>query len=75
MKTDTPGFLDVKLTVVTKDPAPWLEGLGAMGETEAEEQKGAEAAYQAVEHLFAPTTKGSGISASRSRTYYGIRSS
>lgn len=35
MKTDTPGFLDVKLTVVTKDPAPWLEGLEAMGDVEA----------------------------------------
>ena len=37
MKTDTPGFLDVKLTVVTKDPAPWLEGLAALGEVESEE--------------------------------------
>jgi hypothetical protein len=40
MKTDTPGFLDVKLTVVTKDPAPWLEGLAAVGEVEAEETNG-----------------------------------
>jgi hypothetical protein len=40
MKTDTPGFLDVKLTVVTKEPAGWLEGLGALGEIEAEEQNG-----------------------------------
>ena len=40
MKTDTPGFLDVKLTVVTKDPAPWLEGLASLGEVEAEEQNG-----------------------------------
>jgi hypothetical protein len=40
MKTDTPGFLDVKLTVVTKDPAPWLEGLAALGDQEAEEQSG-----------------------------------
>lgn len=38
MKTDTPGFLDVKLTVVTKDAAPWLEGLSQLGEVEAEEQ-------------------------------------
>jgi hypothetical protein len=40
MKTDTPGFLDVKLTVVTKDPAAWLEGLAALGEVEAEDQNG-----------------------------------
>lgn len=40
MKTDTPGFLDVKLTVVTKDPAPWLQGLAAVGEVEAEETNG-----------------------------------
>ena len=40
MKTDTPGFLDVKLTVVTKDPAPWLERLDAVGEVEAEETNG-----------------------------------
>jgi hypothetical protein len=40
MKTDTPGFLDVKLTVVTKEPAAWLEGLAALGEVEAEDQNG-----------------------------------
>jgi hypothetical protein len=40
MKTDTPGFLDVKLTVVTKDPAPWLAGLAELGELEAEEANG-----------------------------------
>jgi hypothetical protein len=40
MKTDTPGFLDVKLTVVTKDKAPWLDGLAAVGEVEAEETNG-----------------------------------
>lgn len=40
MKTDTPGFLDVKLTVVTKDPGAWLDGLAAMGEVEAEDQTG-----------------------------------
>lgn len=40
MKTDTPGFLDIKLTVVTKDPAPWLEGLGQVGEVLAEEANG-----------------------------------
>ena len=34
------GFLDVKLTTVTKDPTPWLEGLAALGEVEAEEQNG-----------------------------------
>jgi hypothetical protein len=38
VKTDTPGFLDVKLTVVTKDAAPWLEALSALGDVEAEEQ-------------------------------------
>lgn len=40
MKTDTPGFLDVKLTVVTKDPSAWLEGLAQVGEVEAEETNG-----------------------------------
>lgn len=40
MKTDVPGFLDVKLTVVTKDAAGWLEGLGQLGEVETEEQNG-----------------------------------
>lgn len=40
MKTDTPGFLDVKLTVVTKDPAAWLEGLSALGDADPDEQNG-----------------------------------
>lgn len=40
MKTDVPGFLDVKLTVVTKDAAGWLDGLAQLGEVEAEEQNG-----------------------------------
>ncbi len=40
MKTDTPGFLDVKLTVVTKDPTAWLDGLSALGEVEHEELSG-----------------------------------
>src|SRR5262245_27749705 len=40
MKTDTPGFLDVKLTVVTKDKAPWLDGLAAIGAVENEETNG-----------------------------------
>lgn len=40
MKTDTPGFLDVKLTVVTKDPGSWLEGLSALGEVETEDDSG-----------------------------------
>lgn len=40
MKTDTPGFLDVKLTVVTKDKTPWLDGLSQVGEVEAEETNG-----------------------------------
>ena len=30
----------MKLTVVTKEPSAWLEGLGALGEVEAEEQNG-----------------------------------
>ena len=34
------GFLDVKLTVVTKDPAPWLEGLGQLGEAESTQEAG-----------------------------------
>jgi len=40
MKTDTPGFLDVKLTCVTKDAAPWLEGLAELGELEQDEMNG-----------------------------------
>ena len=40
MKTDTPGFLDVKLTVVTKDKGPWLDGLAAIGAVESEEMNG-----------------------------------
>lgn len=31
VKTDTPGFLDVKLTVIAKEPAPWLAAFGALG--------------------------------------------
>ena len=38
MKTDTPGYLDVKLTVIAKDAGPWLEGLEAMGDVEAHEE-------------------------------------
>jgi hypothetical protein len=40
MKADTPGFLDVKLTVVTKDAGPWLDGLSELGDVEAEELSG-----------------------------------
>jgi hypothetical protein len=40
MKTDSPGFLDVKLTVVTKEPGAWLEGLAALGDVETDEQNG-----------------------------------
>lgn len=40
MKTDTPGFLDVKLTCVTKDATPWLEGLAELGELEVDEKNG-----------------------------------
>ena len=38
MKADTPGFLDVKLTVVSKDVAAWLEPLESLGEVEASEE-------------------------------------
>jgi hypothetical protein len=38
VKTDTPGYLDVKLTVITKDAASWLEGLEALGDVEASEE-------------------------------------
>ncbi|HTR50915.1 MAG TPA: hypothetical protein VMJ10_09430 [Kofleriaceae bacterium] len=34
MKTDTPGFLDVKVTVIAKDGEPWLAALAALGEIE-----------------------------------------
>lgn len=37
MKTDEPGFLDVKLAVITTHPEGWIEGLGAIGEVEADE--------------------------------------
>ncbi len=41
MKTDTPGFLDLKLVVITKDAGPWLEGLTSLGDVEADgEQAG-----------------------------------
>jgi hypothetical protein len=40
MKTDIPGFLDVKLTVVTNDPAPWLAGLSELGDVEIDEPQG-----------------------------------
>jgi hypothetical protein len=38
MKTDTPGFLDVKLAIITKDAPPWLEALAAVGTVEHEEE-------------------------------------
>ncbi len=38
MKTDTPGFLDVKLAIITKDPAPWLDALTALGTAEPSEE-------------------------------------
>jgi hypothetical protein len=31
MKTDTPGCLDVKLAIIAKDPAGWLEALEQLG--------------------------------------------
>ena len=40
MKADDEGFLDVKLTVVTKDPGPWLEALGALGDAAPDDRNG-----------------------------------
>ena len=37
MKTDTPGFLDVKVTVIAKDGEPWLAALTELGEVEHSE--------------------------------------
>ena len=37
MKTDTPGCLDVKLAIIAKDPAPWLEALTSLGTVDHEE--------------------------------------
>ncbi len=37
MKTDTPGMLDVKLAIITKDPGPWLDALAAVGTAEPPE--------------------------------------
>ena len=34
MKTDDPGFLDVKLVIVTTDPSPWLEAITELGSVE-----------------------------------------
>jgi hypothetical protein len=39
VKTDS-GFLDVKLTCVTKDAGPWLEALGELGDIEVDEKNG-----------------------------------
>ena len=38
MKTDTPGCLDVKLAIIAKDPAPWLEALTSLGTVDHEEE-------------------------------------
>lgn len=38
MKWDTPGFLDVKLTIISKDAGAWLEPLAGLGEVEHEEE-------------------------------------
>jgi hypothetical protein len=40
MKADEAGFLDVKLTIVTKEPAGWLDGLASLGEVDRDEQNG-----------------------------------
>lgn len=34
MKTDDPGFLDVKLVIVTTDPSPWFAAVGELGSVE-----------------------------------------
>ena len=40
MKVEEAGFLDVKLTIVTKEPAAWLEALASIGEVVPTEQNG-----------------------------------
>ena len=40
MKTDTAGFLDVKLTILAKDKTAWLDGLAAIGTVDSEETNG-----------------------------------
>ncbi len=40
MKADEDGFLDVKLTIVTKEPATWLEGLGSLGDAAPDDHNG-----------------------------------
>lgn len=38
MKTDDPGFLDVKLVVIAKDATPWLEAVAGLGTLEHSEE-------------------------------------
>jgi len=38
MKTDTPGCLDVKLAIIAKDPAGWLEALTEVGSLDEERE-------------------------------------
>jgi hypothetical protein len=41
VKTETPGYLDIKLTVIAKEGGPWLEAFESLGELEfAEEASG-----------------------------------
>lgn len=42
MKTDDPGFLDIKLVIVAvaAQSAAWLDALGALGDVEAEGEQG-----------------------------------
>ena len=40
MKTDEPGFLDVKLTVIAVHPEAWIAGLAELGSLEHEEETG-----------------------------------
>ncbi|HUJ61810.1 MAG TPA: hypothetical protein VLX92_25070 [Kofleriaceae bacterium] len=37
MKSDTPGYLTVKLTVITTGAAAWLEAMATLGELDLEE--------------------------------------
>jgi hypothetical protein len=38
MKTEDAGFLDVKLAIIAKDPASWLDALAALGTVEVADE-------------------------------------
>jgi hypothetical protein len=40
MKSDAPGFIDVKLTIVAKQPDAWLDALASLGTVAAQETNG-----------------------------------